>query len=404
MRSHILVFASTLLPFIQPAFAASTKADPTPDTTGTLYDYLVMNVCTDAAGHITDEDPLHCPANRQRDLRPGDSVPYFHADYPSASDTKPCDTLGFSRRYAFPLGLDGSDQTGTSYPVLIGWDDYPPSEHQCVWGRFDQRDSVTVLTIAQGFGVILGGLHHGKYHVSLGSGYADPAVSGVARFSKTWAFPEHIPPMNGIGTDIFFKKTQLAGTSAAELAAFPAHDSATSFARTIEWWKRMMFVYGPAAHPTQALDSLIQFGFAKSNAAGDAPGESKGSEHLYLTKELGYVTRWEDWHREDSKDVIAVANRAYDNMNCGMPADIEGKISPHLTMGPVIDDAKQHVYRQTLTVTDDKSATSVSHIWFLAGCHDYTNVHAQPPMNPLSEVNAQAIGQDFLNLFGVAAR
>jgi hypothetical protein len=369
-------------------------------TDGTLYDYLVMNVCVDAAGRITDEDPLHCPLDHQRDLRPGEAVPYFHADYPAADNRNPCYRDGYSRKYAFPLGLAGSDQTGASYPLVISWTDYTPSPADCEWNKLASRSTVSVLAVSRGFGSILGSYTHGKYYASLSGGYTDPTTAGVARFSPSWAFPETIPPLNGIAGGLFKKKTMLIGESEKDAAALPAHDPNLRIATTIQWWKHMMVVYGPPGRPTRALDSIVQFGFAKSNRAGDAPGNSGGGERLYLTRELGYVTRWEDWLRDDAKNVVAKARRMYDYANCSIPANIDGEISPHFRTEAVVDDTQDHTYHQLFTTIDEQSAQAVSHVWYLVGCHDYTNVHRQSPFDPLAAVNAQTLGTDFLNLFG----
>jgi hypothetical protein len=397
MRNLIMGFIGAgpaLLLGWQSSASAATEAP------GSLYDYFVMNVCVDKAGKITDQNPLQCPINQQRDLRPGEAVPYFHADYPPVSDTHACDSRGTNRRYAFPLGIEGSDQTGAHYPLIAGWDDYPPSAaSDCQWGTLDRRDSVSILAIIGGYGAILGDRTHGEYYVSLGSGYADPSVKGAARFSKSWAFPEMLPPLNAIGGGSFYKKTHLVGHSSADALTLPASDPAVQPAKTLEWWKHLMFAYGAAGHQTKPLDTLVQFGYVRSNSLGDAPEESKGSEHIYLTRELGWVTRWEDWHRDDAKDVIAKARKAYDNQNCGLPADLAGDISPHLQFGPMIDDTAQHLYRQDVTVKDVKAGVITTHVWYMVGCHDYTNIHAQPRFVPTASINAETLGTEFLGLF-----
>jgi hypothetical protein len=374
--------------------AAAVREEP-----GSLYDFLVMNVCTDKAGNLTSENPLHCPIERQRDLRPGEAVPYFHADFTPAKDHSPCDREGTARRYGFPLGLNGSDQTGSAYPIIVGWADYPISDKDCTIGVADRRDTITLLTIQQGFGAILGSRVGEKYYVAVGDGYVDPTKTGTARFNKTWGFPEEVPATGGMGSAVLMKHTQGLGKELADLHSFADHNPKVRLARTIEWWKRMPFDYGPAGAPVARLDSIVELGFSKSNAPGDAPGESIGGEHLYLTREFGYVTRWENWQRDDNKGSIDRARKAYDAGTCSAPADIHGTISPHFTIEPVVDDKNDHNYSQTYTITDPDTGTKSTHVWYMVGCHDFTNVHAQPPFVPTAAVTPASFDSGFLDLF-----
>jgi hypothetical protein len=378
--------------------ACGAAAPVNRDHTGTIYDFLVMKVCTAADGHVTDEDPLHCPVSRQRNIRADEAVPYYHADFAPVDKPGPCGEAGTNRRYAFPLDATGSDQTGQSFPLIVGWANYPPDHKSCVFNKATSRDTMTLLTVQEGWGAILGSRSPSGYVAALGAGYLDPSTEGVARFAKTWGLPEAIPEPGKIGLQILPKHTQVLGRDMTGVSALPAHDPAAKLSRTIEFWTRLNYTYGATDHPTATLDTLLLIGFPRSLDTLDGPGESRGSEHLYLTRELGYVTRWDDWHRDDQKNTLPRAKRAYLNRNCTKPAVIEGKISAHYTLGPLVEDTKEKMWYQEAT-TIDASGKSTTHTWYMVGCHDYTNVHAQAPFVPGSAVTEQELGTPFLNLF-----
>lgn len=406
LRSIVVggIYVAVLVGLAPTGTSAAFARDIANDSVGTLYDYMVMNVCVDEADKVTGQNPLVCPLSAQRNVRPGEAVPYFHADYSPVSLMKKysCYDSGVSRRYAFPLGVSGTDQNGKSHPLIVSWTDFTPTATDCVWSVYDKRDSATLLAIVGGYGSIMGSLSRGKYFACLGEGYTEVASRGVTRFSKCWPFPEAIPPMHGRGGGVFFKKTRALGSSGPEIQAFPAHDASEKLARTVAWWTRMMVVYGPTDKPTKPLDSLIQFGFAQANAAGDAPGLSTGSERLYLTRELGYVTRWESWRKSDADgEAQKLARRAYENKNCRVPANTEGQYSPNFSLGPVIEDSANGWYSQAYTITNAQGGERSTDVWYMVGCHDYTNVQSQPPLTLNNVVTKRLLGRQFLTLFDV---
>jgi hypothetical protein len=390
-----LVFFSLLAidAMTMPAAGAATR-----DHTGTIYDFLVMKVCTANDGSVTAQDPLHCPPSRQRNLRPNEAVPYYHADFAPLKQPGLCGDAGTNRRYAFPLDVTGSDQTGQTYPLIVGWANYPPDRKGCVFNQAGPRDTMTLLTVQGGWGAILGSRSPSGYVAALGSGYLDTATAGIARFNKTWGLPEALPQPGKIGMDILPKHTQVLGKDMTGVSSLPDHNPAAKLSRTFEFWTRLTFTYGTTDHPTASLDTLLLIGFPKSLDSLDGPGESRGSEHLYLTQELGYVTRWDDWHRDDQKNTLPRAKRAYLNRNCTRPAAIEGRVSAHFTLGPLVEDTTEKMWRQDAT-TIDSTGKSTTHTWYMVGCHDYTNVHAQAPFVPASAVTEQELGTPFINLF-----
>lgn len=373
---------------------ASQAAEP---SLPPIYDFLVMNVCLDDKGAITAESPLSCPLERQRDLRPGDRLPYFHTE-PPAPAAKGCRRVGASRKYGFPLARSGTDGQGNDYPFVVGWTDYP-NRPGCDFGSFGKRDVATLLAVGPDYASIVGYRKPDKWLILLGKQYRD-AGAGVARFTGTWSFPANPPAKDAFAFATFERKQQQSEKPTFDFEAIAA-DRRGRLARTIQFWKRQDFRYGPPGAETKPLDTVLQFGFARSNEAGDAPGPSKGSEHLYMTRELGYVTRWENWARDDVSDrkgnVVDRAKTAYGLRNCGLPAGIEGQVSPNLRMGPITEDKERGLYSQAITtIANGKEET---HTWYMVGCHDYSHVEITEPHDPAAMVDEATYGADYLANF-----
>ncbi|MBB2201126.1 hypothetical protein [Gluconacetobacter tumulisoli] len=364
-----------------------------------IYDYVVSNVCVDPAGRPTAESPLSCPLAHQRDMRPDDHVSVVHSDYPISPDAKGCRALGLSRRYAFPLAVKASDETGNSYPLIVGWTDYPPHGDACDYGQFDSRDTLTLLTVTDSLASLVGAFHHKHWYLTVGSGYRNPARQGVSRFVGTWSFPATLPPLGATGWHVFPRHTMSFDNDAFSPANFPPSDPGFKLSETFQAWKHMSFVFGTRDKPTRPIDTLLHMGFARTNDTDQAPGESVGSEHIYLTRELGYATRWESWARDDNrKDVMHLARTAYAQAACSMPATVEGQVTPDLVIGPVIDDPVLKVFKQQIT-TRTRSGGTDTHWWYMTGCHDFTNIHQVPDYVPSHLVNAETFGQGFIDQF-----
>lgn len=364
-----------------------------------IYDYIVMNVCVDKLGVATEESPLECALVNQRDVIPDDLVPYVHSDYPELTRAKGCQGFGPSQRAAFPLKSYGEDQTGKRYPLIAAWTDYPPHKQPCGFGDFDSRDTATLLTVADDFASLIGAFHHKRWFLTVGSGYRSFETKGVGRFLGTWSFPATVPTLGVAGWGVFDRKTKPFSADAFDEKDFPANDPKFPLTRTIQFWKHIEYAYGTPDHRTKPLSTLLHIPFTQISTTGDAPGETRGSEHFYLTRELGYVTRWESWARDDgNKDVMGLAKKAYANQNCSLPATIEGNVTDHLTVGPVIEDPVEGVYFQTIT-TKNVSGVATSHRWYMTGCHDFSKVIAVAPYKPTDKVNEDTFGRNFLKQF-----
>ncbi|QGP78899.1 hypothetical protein [Sphingobium sp. CAP-1] len=375
------------------AVPGSAQAPAQPE----IYDWLVMNVCVDAKGNITRSTPLQCPLSQQRDLRPDEAVPYAHADFPDAGKTSGCAKLGISRRYGYPLKQGGKDEADTQYRLVVGWTDYPPLKQPCGFGRFDARDMATIVAVGPKGASLVGAHHHGQWFLTLGAQAAQKGRRGTARFMDSWAFPAQIPPPGRGDWSNFTRKTLKSDTSAFSAQSLQADINARQLRPTLQLWKHIRFQYGSAARPSATLDTLLHIPFTSATEGG--PGAARGSEHIYLTRELGYVTRWENWARDDApRDVLGLAKRAYGSGNCSPPGAIEGTVAPNLRMGAVIDDKGAGVYKQQVTgkTAIDRTET---HIWYMIGCHDFTNVQSTSPLIPENLVGEDIFGAAFMAQF-----
>ncbi len=67
------------------AFASLVLSAVTPARAETIQDFLIQQVCVDATGMVTSEDPVSCPG-RARKLQPGELLPYHKWDMPQQSN------------------------------------------------------------------------------------------------------------------------------------------------------------------------------------------------------------------------------------------------------------------------------------------------------------------------------
>ncbi|MDO7833937.1 hypothetical protein Q4610_02660 [Sphingobium sp. HBC34] len=335
--------------------------------------------------------------SQQRDLRPDEAIAYAHADFPNAGKAGGCRNLGISRRYGYPLKQGGSDEAGTRYRLIVGWTDYPPLKDPCGFGRFDARDMATIVAVGPKGASLVGAHHHNQWFLTLGGQAAQKGRRGTARFMDSWAFPGQVPALGQTGWSNFTRKTLKSDTPAFPTQSLQADTNARQLRPTLQIWKHIRFQYGSAAMPSATLDTLLHIPFTSASEGG--PGAARGSEHIYLTRELGYVTRWENWARDDApRDVLGLAKRAYATATCSKPGAIEGRVAPNLRMGPVVDDKASGLYRQQVTGTTVDGRTE-THMWYMIGCHDFTNVQPTPALTPERLVGENTFGSPFMAQF-----
>jgi hypothetical protein len=140
------------------------------------------------------------------------------------------------------------------------------------------------------------------------------------------------------------------------------------------------------------------------NDAGTAPrlnNPATQCERIYCTKELGYATRWDSWNCSETPENIARAKQAYAYDNCGTPFNFEGKYSDDLELGAVMEDKERGLYYHTQTTRDPATGKKETRVWYMIGCHDYTNL--QPAVLPDSTTFAppEKLNKIFTGLFGI---
>jgi len=376
-------------------FCAAPGTSLRPDVP--LEDFLIQNVVVDADDHVIAGNPL--TAERQRDFRAGETLSYFLCDYPRAGDAS-----DLQHRYGVPFAT-GHDQDG-AYPVTLGLREMASTTGGGDYNTFGPRDIASMVGIFPTYGCYLGAAIPKKegYAVSVGIGYTDPKSQGIARFTHP-LYPNPVPVMGSMWYATVLQKTLSIGRE-KDIPSFPEHQEQLLVPQ-FTVGKRLMYSYGTREAPTKALDTVVVvLAYNNVNALGDAPqvhNKSTQTERIYLTRELGYATRWESWACEEStqKEALKVAQQAYAYDNCGKPADLSGKFSDHFILGPIIEDKKLGVYKQDQTIIDPITGKNETKTWYMIGCHDYTNLQPQSPIDPTKIVNPATIGPGFMKLFGV---
>jgi len=194
LKSHFLVASMALLFCIFPVSANPSSTNSGDDSDA--LDFLVMNVCLDANGRPTLQNPLN--TNKavphwvsQRNLRPGELLPYYASAWTTG------DQVG-SRRYSLLGSMEGSDQNGTKYPIIIGWTDHSFS------GEWSPKNNVSVMTVQDGYASDMGSTGGNILSVNFGPGYLNPANKGIARFNRAWVFfPQNLIPLNEVRYGVF---------------------------------------------------------------------------------------------------------------------------------------------------------------------------------------------------------
>src|SRR4051794_8094692 len=101
------LFAAVLLVSALPTTTVAEEG-PITATAGTVRDFLVQNVCLDEAGAVrigrSPIDEGGCAG--QRDLLPGEALPYHKHDHPSPQDRRTVPS-GYQRHDSFPVLTEG---------------------------------------------------------------------------------------------------------------------------------------------------------------------------------------------------------------------------------------------------------------------------------------------------------
>ncbi|HLY45187.1 MAG TPA: hypothetical protein VKQ73_06380 [Stellaceae bacterium] len=293
MRLVGLVLAAALLSCTAAARAAEQAivAD-----VAALRDFMIQNVCLDAAGAVAvgispiDDDP-RCVS--ERDLRPGEALPYHKHDQPSPANRDGA-PLGYQRHDSFPV------ETAGFGAVVEHSFDFGAGEGRH-FGVFDGGSDGGDIAILSPGTVSIGATEDGGAGFQLFVGECRGPVAAAA-LTHSWIValfdPVHPAP--------------LAGEVVARLNDLTSVQQDTCprrFNAAYTSWRVVPFRYRAASGqgPPVTLATLIS-----EHYGGKDPATADHVERFYFTRELG-GTRWERWQnaRGDAQfSAAAIAERA----------------------------------------------------------------------------------------------
>ncbi len=248
-------------------------------TAETVRDFMIQNVCLDEAGAVrTGRNPLDgeavCP--RQRDLRPGERLPYHKHDH-AFPDQRAGEPLGYQRHDSYPVETKG---LGT---VVEHSFDFGTGGRR--FGAFDQGSDggdVAIISLGISSGAVSFGATEDGGGFALWVGECRGEV-GPEALRRSWLILEFDPS----------RPEKLRGQTVARLNAVRGNGARcpTRLNAALTIWRIAPFAYraGPGQGTPVTLPSLISdhYGGADRDTADHV-------ERFYFTRELG-GTRWERW-------------------------------------------------------------------------------------------------------------
>jgi len=247
-------------------------------TPATIRDFLIQNVCLDAHGAVlagvspADGQP---GCVEQRDLRPGETLPYHKHDHPSPEQRAGA-PLGYQRHDSFPV------ETAGFGPVVEHSFDFGAGEgrHFGVFDRGSDGGDITVLSPGL---VSIAATEDGGRGFQLFVGECAGPVTAAA-LTHSWIVVEFDPG----------RATPLQGETVARLKDLTGANQQSCPARfnaAFTSWHVASFRYraAPGQDGPLTLRTLISdhYGGARRDTADHV-------ERFYFTRELG-STRWERW-------------------------------------------------------------------------------------------------------------
>jgi hypothetical protein len=238
---------------------------------------MIQNVCIGANGAVLPgRDPLQtgtlCP--KQRDLQPGEKLPYHKHDHPSPDHARNS-PLGYQRHDSMPVA------TAELGVVVEQSFDFGPPDGR--FGVFDHSsDGGDVVVLSPGAASI-GATGGGGGPFGLWVGECSGALTAGA-LTRSWLIAEFA----AIGA------TPLQGETIARLNGVLGGGGATCPRRlnaAFTRWRVAPFRYraAPGQGEPITLTSLIS-----DHYGGADPATADHVERFYFTRELG-GTRWERW-------------------------------------------------------------------------------------------------------------
>jgi hypothetical protein len=243
---------------------------------------MVQNVCLDAGGQvITGLSPIGGDRRcvRQRDLRPGETLPYHKHDHPATSDGRNAPG-GYQRHNSFPVETAG---LGT---VIEHTFDFGSGEGRR-FGVFDSPSDggdIAVLSppsVTPGT-VSFGATEDGSSGFLFWIGECTGPLSATA-LAHSWLIAE-FDPVN---------PSPLQGETVARVgrAKLGDHSCPSRFVGAWTQWSVRPFRYraAPGQGEPLVLTTLVSEHYSNARRA-----DADQVERFYFTRELG-GTRWESW-------------------------------------------------------------------------------------------------------------
>jgi hypothetical protein len=255
----------------------------------TVRDFMIQNVCLDAAGAVLigispiDGDP-RCAG--QSDLHPGERLPYHKDDQPAPAD-RTAAPLGYQRHDSFPVATSGLRT------VVENSFDFGTGDDRR-FGVFDaDSDGGDIAVLSPGAASIGATRDAGGFKLWVGA--CDGPVTPAA-LRRSWliaAFDRQHP-------------TALSGHAIARLNAVPAAPTAmcpSRFNPAYTIWRVAPFRYraAPGEGRPVTLTTLIS-----EHYGGADPATADHVERFYFTRELG-GSRWERWQNAAGDGRVSAA-------------------------------------------------------------------------------------------------
>ena len=272
------------------ALAGGTAAAaPVVATAATIRDFMIQNVCLDAAGRVLvgvspiDGDPA-CVA--ERDLRPGEKLPYHKQDQPSPFDRLSAPG-GYQRHDSVPVATAG---LGT---VVEDSFDFGAGAGRR-FGVFDRgSDGGDIVVLSPDAASIGATRDAGGFKLWVGR-CRGRVTAAALRHSWLVATYDavHAAPLAGHAT------AWLNATRAVRSSVCPAR-----FNPAYTRWRVAPFRYraAPGQGPPVTLTTLIS-----EHYGGADPATADHVERFYFTRRLG-STRWERWQNANGDAAVSAA-------------------------------------------------------------------------------------------------
>lgn len=368
MRKRFSLASAALL---LAGLAAPARADPP----ATIADYMIMDVCVDAADRLAPGLlPGDAGCGRRRDIRPGEPPPYELRNFlnPGGDCTEDGGTVAKLNR---PVERGGQTRIVSSTLSL------PASPCAGARGRPGKpgEGGASIQWHDESYGFIMG-----SYSPVALSVYQTPLCRNGSRssrrFFRGWIIAPAVVPEMGQGGYGVFESRLATGAASALPQACP-----TRYRRALTTWlvTPMRFTAG------REMVSIVSGHFAQVSRDGLSPGATLQMEQTYWTREFG-LSRWEKWARQDwvhprsHRSAPDLARELRQRGRCGPPAGGTFDISSRTRF----TDAPGHEDVYARLIVDPK--TGKHQLWFMTLCEDYTNVRARPAAKALPDVSAIA--------------